>query len=966
MKKTATVILTVLLAVCLCFSVLAADRGTYSALLCSDKTDGISDGDPGLDDVSDPMAEPALSDDVGVKLPDSSSAVPNFGGYDFKTVAYKINIPIAVIGGATLLCGIVFFVLFLLKKRKPFALLAACLCAAGIALSAVSILLSPQRTAFKSSKTVESALAAVEQKPEYPAAATFEPGENSFPEDRSAKLLRPENGNGRTVVADMNVTDFGASGDGKTDSTLAFIDAVAQISKKGGTVFVPAGKYVLSDSIKLPTGVALEGETDKDGKPASFLLIYGGKGDEEAQSAVVMDFQSALKNIAFYYPEQQFFHGAPIPYPYTVTQNGSEGILLENVNFINSYKAVDLSSGENNSLQTLRNISGTPLKTGIALDGSLDIGRFEGINFSYKYWLESGEQNLPDKKVLRTWLLRNAVGFEAGMVDWTYFSDFNIEGYNIGIRFEPTEKGSANGHLYGSKFTDCYYALYINNNKWLNFTNCEFTAYGNEGAAAIYIDKTSVTALTLADCKVESCGKYAILNEGQSTLVAERCGISSNGDAPYLTYTDKYSFVDTSFSSGGDKYKLLSNASQLPDTQVDCSRRTDLYPKSDAFVNLNDTVAQRTDISNALQNAVDSLKETGGTVYIPGGYYYMTAPVTVYEGIEIRGCEDIPNYFPKTMIYTDYGRDNENGQALFTLKSNAGLRGIGIHYYLQSTDDIRPFAFTARGAGSDVYIINTAFINSYNGVDFASEKCDRHYVEYIWGTPVYRGIVVGAGSADGVIRDVHYTPNAWYTAKDRLEQKAHSDFDTRLEYVKANSQPFVIGASENELLFHNFVYGAYRGLTVLDGAKNATAISHGVDCGNISVYAEGSGEIKLIDPQLVNLPGNDLNYILTGHDFSGKISAVNLACWGRPKFSFRIFGSGRVELFGGYVNNAGATLFDCFGGDIYVSGIFNDFGHNNYDFNVEKTVDKVMAVGNIYRAEPKYRVTASGKFEIIE
>ena len=105
---------------------------------------------------------------------------------------------------------------------------------------------------------------------------------------------------------------------------------------------------------------------------------------------------------------------------------------------------------------------------------------------------------------------------------------------------------------------------------------------------------------------------------------------------------------------------------------------------------------------------------------------------------------------------------------------------------------------------------------------------------------------------------------------------------------------------------------------------------------------------------------------MTGNDFSGKISAVNLACWGRPKFSFRIFGSGRVELFGGYVNNAGATLFDCFGGDIYVSGIFNDFGHNNYDFNVEKTVDKVMAVGNIYRGEPKYRVNASGKFEIIE
>ena len=974
MKKTAGIILTFVLAACLCFSALgageytffsnASDKDASTALLCSDKTNGEDDGDAGLDGVSDPTdIEQEQNPD---NLSDSSSAVPNFNGYDWKTVAKRINIPFAVSGGAAVVFAIVFIILFAVKKKRWLAVVSAVLGAAGIALLALSLLLSPTRLAFRQNKSVETALSQAEQKPDYTHAAGFEYAKNEFPNDRSPKLLRIGAQSEILTVADMNVADFGAVGDGKVDCTVAFSDAISQLSKRGGTVFVPKGKYVLSDTIKLPTGVSLEGEVDEKGNPASFLLIYCGKGENEGEGAVVMRFQSALKNIAFYYPEQEFFYGSPIPYPYTVTQGGSEGVLLDNVNFINSYRAIDLASGDNNSLQTLRNVKGTPLVTGIALDGSLDIGRFEQLDFSYKHWMESGFENLPDEKVLRTWLIRNAVGLEVGMVDWTYFSDFKIDGYKIGIKYEPTSRGTSNGHLYKAQITDCYYALYINNSKWINITDCVLSAYGNDGACAVYVDKTADTSLTFVNCELESCGQRAYFDGGRSSLVTEGCVIYSNGEKSVDTLSEKTSFVDTSFSGQTDGIKVLNNTREIADSTVDLSRRTDLYPKSDEFINLNDSVAQRRDISKALQEAIDSLKDTGGTVYIPGGYYFMTAPVTVYEGIEIRGCEDIPNYFPKTMIYTDYGIDDPNGQALFTLESNSGLRGIGVHYYKQSTDDIRPYSFTVRGNGSDVYIINTALINSYNGVDFAANKCDRHYVEYIWGTPVYCGITVGAGSVDGIIRDVHYTPNAWYTANDQIEGKGYSDFDTRLEFVKTNSQPFVIGESQNQLLFNNFVYGAYRGLTVLDGAKNATVLSHGVDCGNISVYAEGSAEVKLIDAQLVNLPGTDLNYILTGNDFSGKITALNTACWGSPKFSFRLFGSGSVELFGGYIDNAGATLYDCFGGDVYISGFFNSFEHNNYDFNVESTAERVVSVGNIYAAEPKYRVADWSKFEIIQ
>ena len=967
MKKAAALFLALLLTGTMCLYTVAFSYDM--PVLCSDKTTGINDGDSGTDRLNDPTADTGFDGAVGVfeQLPDSSGAVPNYNSYNYKTVAARLSLVPAILGGAALAGAVVLFILFFVMRKRIFIILAPILLAAGLGLFAVSYLTAPSRIAFAQDEGINASLETTEQQPEYQKAQTFRAAENAYPEDRSPKLVKTEYETQSTIVADMNVADFGAVGDGMTDCTVAFAGAIDQLSRRGGTVFVPKGRYVLSEGLDLPTGVSLTGETDKDGAPASVLLIYSGKGDEGAKSAVVMGFQSALKNIAFYYPEQEFSGGAPIPYPYTVTQNGSEGILLENVHFINSYRAVNLAFGENNSLQTLRKVCGTPLMTGISLDGSLDIGRFEGIDFSYKYWEEFDGDKKPDQKLLRTWLLRNAVGFEVGMVDWTYFSGFNIEGYNIGLKFCSSSKGTANGHLYGSSITDCYYAVYINNSKWLNFTDCTLTAYGNQGAAAVYLEKGGSTTLSLVNCSVESCGKNAVYDAGFNALTTQGGRICSNGGSPYVTKSEMHTFVDTEFFGDQTQYKVTENTLQLCETSVDLDRKMNQKPAGEGFVNLNDSVSQRKDISTALQEAIDSLKDTGGTVYIPGGYYFMSSPVTVYEGVEIRGCEDIPNYFPKTVIYTDFGRDDGEGQALFTLKSRSGMRGIGVHYYKQSTDDIRPYSFTVRGEGSDIYVINTALINSYNGIDFAANRCDRHYIEYVWGTPLYRGITVGAGSTDGVIRDVHYTPNAWYAARDSLEGKGHSDFNTRLEYIKANSQPFVIGESVNEILFHNFVYGAYRGLTLLDGAKNAVALGHGVDCGNIAIYAEGDGEIALIDPQLVNLPGVDRNYIFTSESFSGSVTAVNAACWGDPLVSFRKTGVGSLKIFGASIDAAGTALFECNGGEVYASGLFNRSESTPYDFILGKNSGQVTSVGNMFVSGLKYRLEApEGLFKIIK
>jgi len=59
--------------------------------------------------------------------------------------------------------------------------------------------------------------------------------------------------------ARIDIMDFGAVGDGKTDDTGAAREAVARAGEVGGTVYIPAGTY-LTSSIHLPPRVGLTGD----------------------------------------------------------------------------------------------------------------------------------------------------------------------------------------------------------------------------------------------------------------------------------------------------------------------------------------------------------------------------------------------------------------------------------------------------------------------------------------------------------------------------------------------------------------------------------------------------------------------------------------------------------------------------------------------------------------------------------
>lgn len=88
----------------------------------------------------------------------------------------------------------------------------------------------------------------------------------------------------------LNVVDFGAKADGKTDCTEAFRKAIDALGARGGRVDVPAGEYVVGE-IRLKPGVTLQGAPGY-----SFRRTNAGttlKLRKDATSRALVDFTGA-------------------------------------------------------------------------------------------------------------------------------------------------------------------------------------------------------------------------------------------------------------------------------------------------------------------------------------------------------------------------------------------------------------------------------------------------------------------------------------------------------------------------------------------------------------------------------------------------------------------------------------------------------------------------------------------------
>ncbi len=300
-----------------------------------------------------------------------------------------------------------------------------------------------------------------------------------------------------------SVRDFGAKGDGRTDDTAAFqqaLDAAARAG--GGVVFAPRGNYLFGGRLNVPPAVTLKGVWEsvpshpglrnaglpKPTDDGTTFLVTGGAGREDDPPFLTLHHNSTLKGVVIYYPDQKP-DGAPTPYPYAIALRGKNPAVLA-VELLNPYNGIDAS---NNERHLIRDVHGQPLRRGIFVDAIYDIGRIENVHFN-PWWSM--------KPKLFEWQRRHGEAFIIGRSDWQYVLNTFCYGYSVGYRFIRTRAGACNGNFLGIGADACHTAVLVEETQppGLLISNGEFVAFDGEDPTMVRVGGEHTGVVRFVNC----------------------------------------------------------------------------------------------------------------------------------------------------------------------------------------------------------------------------------------------------------------------------------------------------------------------------------------------------------------------------------------------------------------------------------------------------------------------------------
>ncbi len=306
------------------------------------------------------------------------------------------------------------------------------------------------------------------------------------------------------AAADLwNVRDFGAKGDGSTDDTAAFQQALDAAAKAGGgTVSAPRGNYFFAGHLNVPPAVTLRGIWEsvpahnglrdrglpKPTDDGTTFLVTESAGKEDGPPFITLNHNSTLKGVVLYYPNQNP-DDVPVPYPWAVALRGKNPAVLA-VELLNPYNGIDATQNERH---LIRDVHGQPLRRGILVDRIYDIGRIENVHFN-PWWSM--------RPKLFQWQMENGEAFIFGRSDWQYVLNTFCFGYKVGYRFIKSEGGVCNGNFLGLGADDCHTSLVVDESApfGLLITNGEFVSFHGPDPTMVEVMGTHTGAVRFVNC----------------------------------------------------------------------------------------------------------------------------------------------------------------------------------------------------------------------------------------------------------------------------------------------------------------------------------------------------------------------------------------------------------------------------------------------------------------------------------
>jgi hypothetical protein len=180
--------------------------------------------------------------------------------------------------------------------------------------------------------------------------------------------------------------------------------------------------------------------------------------------------------------------------------------------------------------------------------------------------------------------------------------------------------------------------------------------------------------------------------------------------------------------------------------------------------------------------------------------------------------------------------------------------------------------------GSDIWIVDLMLLNSFNGIDLASAKCNRHLIQGVWGTTFHHGLAVGGGSKDGKLERITFSGGPWTEASSRLGPRiTRTGTQTIMDYISQSNAAFSFGDCTGESGWGLCAYAPrvhfhfYRDKG--RGCRDASFWECLLDVPRqMNVLAEGGGNINFFGYFGTGLGEQKYNWLEVTPSFSGPLN----------------------------------------------------------------------------------------------
>lgn len=832
--------------------------------------------------------------------------------------------------------------------------------------------------------------------------------------------------NGEIATAVLNVVQFGAIGDGVTDDTKAFDKAMYQAaSKGGGVVFVPEGTYRFKQYLKIPSGVTLRGtweSPDINGNNSGTLFISAFESlGINGMPFICMESSTAIKNIAIYHENQTFENPKNIS-PTISTVGTITGATVDTVMLYNSYYGIVF--GQNGcEVTTISNVYGTPLNIGVAIDFAPDISRIMNVKFSYEYYAQCGYKGAPksqaDVEKLKNTMLKDSTGFISERIDWHCIYNIKTRGLRVGFNLRKSSRttalnngweGPPSGYLYGFEFTECETGILVDQTMYAGFqiSNGKIEANKGTNPVAISISPTHVTSLflgnidfigkpknaiyckgagnySISNCKIDDwSGEYAMVFDGgvasisQCEFKQDKPILKANASVESLAFIGNKTMNKNpklELSELSDKKKVISSESLNIPVPEDTMYKPPMKipsPAKEVVYDVMDfgTKCDGTDQTFNIQTALDKAgRDGGGIVYMAPGKYSIYGGLKIPKGVELRGAFESAMHTKISVgsifyVYGDKGK--ANGLSPINLEEGSGITGINFYYPEQGTfGDYVAYPPTIMSMGKNTYLKYVILINSYYGADFGTHESDGHYISFLLGQTIKRGVFIGNNSTEGWIENTQFVPHYMHASKVPNKPSLEGgDFSSKWEKLLTalmeENEFFVLGYNEKENMFNNVSFGSKNAVRFIEQngkSTNAEIIAQYTDATQVALKVEKAGKINFYSSWLcVAFAKQPMSYIEMDKNCGADITMFTSGGHGFPTIGYNIDG-GKLTLVGQSIFDTGEITFKISGGEtkVFASVLHNNTGthifqqgdgtidfHANIVKHITQTIDNTL------------------------